>query len=183
VYASPVFDMACDCDRPAHCLAFRAICAAGKHDGPLAAIQAGEAEMLELLKRFEKVILSALIIMMSTVVFLSTLELGWIIVQDILTPPVILLEIDELLDVFGFFLLVLIGIELLETLKTYLVEHVIHAEIVLEVAVIAIARKVIILDVKELPSSTLLGIAAIIITLAVAYYLVKRGIKGHQAAG
>lgn len=137
--------------------------------------------MLEFLKRFEKVILAALIIMMSTVVFLSTLELGWIIVQDILTPPVVLLEIDELLDVFGFFLLVLIGIELLETIKTYLVEHVIHAEIVLEVAMIAIARKVIILDVKELPSSTLLGIAAIIITLAVAYYLVKRGIKGQQA--
>ena len=129
--------------------------------------------MLEFLKRFEKVILSALIIMMSAVVFLSTLELGWIIVQDILTPPVVLLEINELLDVFGFFLLVLIGIELLETIKTYLVEHVIHAEIVLEVAMIAIARKVIILDVKELPSATLLGIAAIIITLAVAFSIMS----------
>ena len=46
---------------------------------------------------------------------------------------------------------------------------------------IAIARKVIILDVKELPSLTLLGIAAIIITLAVAYWLVKRGVKERQA--
>jgi uncharacterized membrane protein (DUF373 family) len=39
---------------------------------------------------------------------------------------------------------------------------------------IAIARKVIILDVKELPSATLLGIAAIIITLSSGYYLFKR---------
>ena len=38
---------------------------------------------------------------------------------------------------------------------------------------IAIARKVIILDVKELPSATLLGIAAIIITLSGGYYLFK----------
>ena len=133
--------------------------------------------MLDVLKKFEKVVLVALVFMMSVVVFLSTLELGWILIRDIVTPPVVLLDIDELLDVFGFFLLVLIGIELLETIKTYFVEHVIHAEVVIEVAMIAIARKVIILDVKELPSLTLLGIAAIIITLAVAYWVVKRGVK------
>ena len=138
--------------------------------------------MLDILRKFEQVILVALVLMMSVVVFLSTVELGWIIFRDIVTPPVVLLDIDELLDVFGFFLLVLIGIELLETIKTYFVEHVIHVEVVIEVAVIAIARKVIILDVKELPSLTLLGIAAIIITLAVAYWVVKRGVKERQVA-
>jgi uncharacterized membrane protein (DUF373 family) len=138
--------------------------------------------MLDVLRKFEQVILVALVLMMSVVVFLSTVELGWIILRDIVTPPVVLLDIDELLDVFGFFLLVLIGIELLETIKTYFVEHVIHAEVVVEVAMIAIARKVIILDVKELPSLTLLGIAAIIITLAVAYWVVKRGVKERQVA-
>ena len=50
--------------------------------------------------------------MMVVVVLLSTIELGWIIIRDIVTAPVILLEIDELLEIFGFFLLVLIGIEL-----------------------------------------------------------------------
>jgi uncharacterized membrane protein (DUF373 family) len=138
--------------------------------------------MLDVLRKFEQVILVALVLMMSVVVFLSTVELGWIILRDIVTPPVVLLDIDELLDVFGFFLLVLIGIELLETIKTYFVEHVIHAEVVIEVAMIAIARKVIIFDVKELPSLTLLGIAAIIITLAVAYWVVKRGVKERPVA-
>lgn len=133
--------------------------------------------MLEILKRFEQVILVALAFMMSVVVLLSTIDLGWIIIRDILTPPVIILDITELLDVFGFFLLVLIGLELLDTIKTYFIEHLIHAEVVIEVAIIAIARKVIILDVKDLPSVTLIGIAAIIITLAVAYWFIKRGIK------
>ncbi|MDW8072136.1 MAG: phosphate-starvation-inducible PsiE family protein, partial [Anaerolineae bacterium] len=55
----------------------------------------------------------------------------------------------------------------------YFQEHVIHAELVLEVAIIAIVRKVIILDVKELSSLTLIGIAAIIAALAGAYYLLK----------
>jgi uncharacterized membrane protein (DUF373 family) len=132
---------------------------------------------------FERVIVTALMVMMTLVVLLSTVELGWILLQDVLTPPVALLDINELLDVFGFFLLVLIGVELLETIRAYLTEHVIHAEIVLEVALIAIARKVIILDVKELPSLTLLGIAAILISLAGAYYIIKRLVKPTEAKG
>jgi len=112
--------------------------------------------------------------MMVVTISLATIELGWLIIKDIISPPIILLEIDELLDIFGFFLLVLLGIELVSTLKTYLTENEIHVEVVFAVALIAIGRKVIILDVKELSSLSLLGIAAIIISLSVGYYLVKR---------
>jgi len=59
-------------------------------------------------------------------------------------------------------------------MKTYLVEKVNHVEVVLAVAIIAVARKVIILDVKEVSSLTLIGIGAIIISLLVGYYLVRR---------
>ena len=130
--------------------------------------------MLELLKKFEKAVTVSLVAMMAVVVLLATIELGWIIVQDIITPPVFLLEISELLDIFGLFLLVLIGVELLETIKAYLKENVVHFEVVLTVAMIAIARKVITLDVKELPSMTLVGIAAIIVALAAAKYFFRK---------
>ena len=128
-----------------------------------------------MLKKFEKAIVYSLIGMMMIVVLLATAELGWIIVKDIVSPPRFLLEIYEVLDIFGYFLLVLIGVELLETIKAYLVEHVVHTEIVLEVALIAIARKVIILDVKELAPLTLVGIASLVITLALAYRLERHG--------
>jgi hypothetical protein len=39
---------------------------------------------------------------------------------------------------------------------------------------IAIARKIIILDVKTMPSLTLIAIGFIIIALAIGYYLIKR---------
>ena len=126
--------------------------------------------MLEQLKKFEKTVTVALVVMMAVVVLLATIELGWIIAKDIITPPVFLLEIDELLDIFGLFLLVLIGVELLETIKAYLKENVVHFEVVLTVAMIAIARKVITLDVKDLPAMTLVGIAAIIVALAAAKF-------------
>lgn len=132
--------------------------------------------MLEYLKRFEKIIIMSLAMMMSLVILLSTIELGWIIANDIITPPVFLLGIDELLDIFGLFLLVLIGIELLTTIKAYAIEHIVHAEVVLTVAMIAIARKVIILDIKEIPSLTLVGIGVIIIALSLGYYYFKKAL-------
>jgi uncharacterized membrane protein (DUF373 family) len=108
------------------------------------------------------------------VISLATFELGWIIWRDITNQPNMLIEITELLEIFGFFLLIVIGIELLETIKAYLHEHVVHVEIVLEVALIAIARKVIILDPKDYSPIILLGIAALIATLAIAIYIEQR---------
>jgi len=134
--------------------------------------------MLIFLKKFERAIVTALIVMMELTILLATIELAWLIIKDIITPPVILLEIHELLDIFGLFLLVLLGIELISTLKTYLTENEIHVEVVFAVALIAIGRKVIILDVKEISSLSLLGIAAIIIALSVGYFLVKRTFHG-----
>ena len=69
--------------------------------------------MLDLLKKFEKGVTVTLVVLMALVVLLATVELGWIIVKDIITPPAFLLDIAELLDIFGLFLLVLIGVELL----------------------------------------------------------------------
>jgi uncharacterized membrane protein (DUF373 family) len=92
-------------------------------------------------------------------------------------PAGFFLEIDELLELFGFFLLIIIGIELLETIKAYLQDKVVHSEIVLEVALIAIARKVIILDLKEYDSVVILGIAALIVTISVSYYIVRRKLR------
>jgi len=129
---------------------------------------------MKYLEKIERVIVLSLLVMMVAVVLLSTVDLGWLIVKDIITPPVFLLDIDELLDVFGMFLLVLIGVELLETVKMYLTKKTVHVEVVFTVAMIAIARKVIILDVKELPSLTLMGIGVIIIALSAGYYLLTR---------
>jgi uncharacterized membrane protein (DUF373 family) len=126
------------------------------------------------LNLFERLIVVSLIIMMIVVILLSTIELGRILVLDIITPPKYLLDINELLDVFGFFMLILIGVELLETIRAYLNEHEVHVEIVLEVALIAVARKVVIIDVKEYSPETLLAIAAIVVSLAGAYYLQKQ---------
>jgi uncharacterized membrane protein (DUF373 family) len=130
--------------------------------------------MFHLIKKFEKFIIKALTIMMVLVVFLATVELGWVIVREMGTYPYLLLDITELLEVFGLFLLVLIGIELLETIKTYLSENIIRVEVVFLVSIIAIARKVIIMEIGAEESLKLIGIASIVLALSIGYYLFKK---------
>jgi len=127
-----------------------------------------------MLKKFEKVIIVSLIVMMVFVVLMSTIELAVLIIKDIIEPPRYWLGIEQLFEIFGFFLMLLIGVELLETIKAYLSENVVHSEIVLEVALIAISRKVITLDVKTYEPLTLLGIAALIVSIGLAYFFIKK---------
>lgn len=130
---------------------------------------------MPVIKKFQKIVIMILVVLMAAVLLLSTFELAWVIIKDIITPPVFLLEIDELLEIFGLFMLVLIGIELLDTIaKTYMNEPSEHAQIVMAVAIIAIARKVIILEVKDLSGLALVGIAAIILALSIGYYLIRK---------
>ena len=131
--------------------------------------------MIEKIRKFEKMVIFFLVIMMALVLLLATVELGWIILKDIITPPLFLLEVEELLEIFGLFMLVVIGVELLETItKTYMDQATDHARIVMAVALIAISRKVIILDMKDHSGIELLGMAAIILALSLGYYLIKR---------
>ena len=123
--------------------------------------------------RFERLIVVGLIFMMMIVILLGVLDLAWLIIKDAISPPIILLEVDELLDIFGFFLLILIGVELLEILRAYLRDNVVHVEIVLVVALIAIARKVIVLDLSKYDGLTIFAIAAVILSLSVGYLLIR----------
>jgi uncharacterized membrane protein (DUF373 family) len=139
--------------------------------------------MLTVLKKFERFLIQVLMMMMALVLVLATIDLGWTIFKDLSAPPYIILSVDQLLDLFGLFMLVIIGVELLETImKTYLTQGTPHYEVVLSVAIIAIARKVIILDIKETSSLSLVGIAAIIVSLTVGYYFMKKATGLGQSA-
>ena len=128
------------------------------------------------LTKVQKLTVVTLALMLVVVLVLSTVHLGVLIGHEILQPPRFLIPVQGLLEIFGYFLLVLIGVELIETLKAYVRKDVIHVRVVLEVALIAMARKVIIEEPNEVPSLTLFGIAALILALGIAFYFERQGI-------
>jgi len=130
--------------------------------------------METLIGTVQKLTVIALAGMLVVVMLLSTVHLGVLIAQEVWAPPRFLIRVQGLLEIFGYFLLVLIGVELLETLKAYVRKDVIHVRVVLEVALIAMARKVIIEEPNTVSSLTLLGIAALILASAVAFYFERQ---------
>jgi uncharacterized membrane protein (DUF373 family) len=137
--------------------------------------------MSRLLKIFEKVVVLLLLGLMMVAILVSAVELAVILVQELQKPPVFLLNIEEMLEVFGFFLMVLIGLELLQTMKSYLEEDKVHAEVVILVALVAVSRKIIILNYEEITPLMLLGMSGIIVALGGGYYLVRRAHHLHGA--
>ena len=124
--------------------------------------------------KIQRLTVWALAVMLVVIVLLSTVHLGVLIGEEIWKPPRFLISVESLLDVFGYFLLVLIGVELLETLRSYMKKDVIHVRVVLEVALIAMARKAIILEPNASPALTLFGLAALILALGVAFYFERQ---------
>ena len=137
--------------------------------------------MQKFLSKFERFIVLTLLAFMMLAVFVATIEVGVILWQQLIKPPVMLLNVKEMMEVFGFILMVIIGLELLETIKAYLDKHVIHVEVVLLVALVAVARKVIILDYKEMTADMLFAVAALVIALSAGFFVVRHSLDGRPS--
>ena len=132
---------------------------------------------------FEHGIVTVLLVLMMLAILLSTLDLAWTFIQDVGAPPYLLIDVEEVMKLFGLVFTVLIGLELLETVKTVLSKEQLHVEVVFLVAMIAVARKVILLEVKEPEDFVLpLGIGGVTLALAVGFYLVKLAYRKDRDA-
>ena len=136
--------------------------------------ESARVNLATLITRAQAITVAALMLLLIVVVLISTVHLGFLIAHELWQPPRFLIPVNGLLEIFGYFLLVLIGVELLETLKMYLKEDVLHVRVVIEVALIAVARKVITAEPEAISSLTLFAIAALILGLGLTYYFERR---------
>jgi uncharacterized membrane protein (DUF373 family) len=123
---------------------------------------------------FESVISAALMVMVAIVVLIATFDMAYVIVKKVVGPGHLIESFAQLPEVFGIFLLVLIGLELLETLKSYNGGHRVRVTMVLLAALIALARKIIIIEPDKYSGETLLGMAALIVALGAVFFLLWR---------
>lgn len=111
--------------------------------------------------------------LMVLVIFWCIADVVLVLYQKLTTPPVMLLALNDIFVVFAAFLAVLIAIEIFANIALYLRDDVIHVKLVLATALMAIARKVIVLDLSTLEPEYLYGIGFVVIALGVTYWLVS----------
>ena len=113
-----------------------------------------------------------LAVLMTAVILWGVADVCLVLYQKLIAPPFMMLTINDILAAFGAFMAVLIAIEIFVNIIIYLRDDVIHVKIVLATALMAIARKVIILDYDEISPDYVWATAGVTLAMAIAYWLV-----------
>ena len=84
---------------------------------------------------------------------------------------------------FAGVLLVVLGLELMDTLRNYFIEHRLRVEFLISVALIAVARHIIQLDYEHVSPWLVGAIALLVVRLAGSYVAVRAFEPGRAASG
>jgi uncharacterized membrane protein (DUF373 family) len=116
-----------------------------------------------------------LAVLMTLVIMWSVADVAWVLYQRAIASPTVgLLNVDDILVSFGAFMATLIAIEIFLNIVLYLRDDVLHVKLVLATALMAIARKVIVMDYKTLEPTYIWATAAVIFALSIGYWLVAK---------
>lgn len=128
---------------------------------------------LGFLDRFEGWVSKILSIVMLLVIVAAVCELIVFTAQELIILPSTERFGRTLFSIFGLFLNVLIALEILENITAYLKKHVIQVELVIVTSLIAVARKIIILDLEKTAGLDLIALASAILALSISYWIVR----------
>jgi len=121
-----------------------------------------------------KYAVKVLAVIMVMVILWGIADICWVIYKRLLDPPYFLLRMSDILATFGAAIAVLIAIEIFINVILYLHEDVIHVRLVLATALMAIARKVIVFDFKELQPHYIYATGFVVLALGITYWLISR---------
>src|SRR6266853_1625753 len=124
--------------------------------------------------RFERFAVAVLMLMLMLTIFFGTAILAWSLFVDLTTARELIAEPRALFDVFGLFVAVLVGIELLKILRHLLVSHVVDTSLVVQTALIALCNKIVTLNPSEASWTALLALAGLILALVAAIFTLRR---------
>ena len=132
-------------------------------------------------ERFEQVVSRVIMLFIAVVIVYSLVLVGIELVRDFITSPDFL-GAEVLQDVFGSLLTVLILLEFNHSIATSLGNRsgILQARVVVLIAILVVARKIILLDFKTATLENFAGIAGMALALGVLYWLLS--VSGSAAS-
>jgi len=131
-----------------------------------------------LLKKFEQIVfyvLSGIIVLYVAVEIIELLyQFGKALITREGDGGRLFISKEQTAQVLPVFFNILIAIELIDTFSIYIKEHHIKVQSILLIGLMALGRKLLILDVGHSDGLSNIGLASIIIALSAGYYLVKK---------
>ena len=126
-------------------------------------------------QRFESAVAFVLTIVIASIILVALYRLCTSVVSTLVSRAVAPLDHKVFQAVFGEIMTLLIALEFNHTLQYAVTrrQSIIQTKVVLLIALLAIARKFIILDVHTTTPGELLGLAAVTLALGATYWLVR----------
>jgi len=126
-------------------------------------------------QRFESAVAVALTFVIGFIILVALYRLASTVFVGMLSGILDPLDQKVFQNVFGEIMTLLIALEFNHTLQ-YVVKReqsIIQTKVVLLIALLAIARKFVILDLHEVGPAEMLGLAAVALALGITYWLVR----------
>lgn len=144
-------------------------------------LQASSSPLVARLQAVIRLAVRVLAVLMTLVIIWGILDVVYVLYKRLMAPPYMLLNISDILATFGAFMAVLIAIEIFANIVVYLDSEIIHLRLVMATALMAAARKVIVLDFDQLEWYYVMALSATILALSVGYWLISskdtRGVR------
>ena len=128
-------------------------------------------------EKFERLAVAALIVLVMATILFGTAVVAWSLIDDLLHLQSLAVEPKALFDVFGLFVAVLVGVELLKVLRHLLQSHEVDTVLIVQTALLALCNKIIALNLHDTSWTTLLAVAGLIVALTAASYVLELGRK------
>ncbi|MEH1837009.1 MAG: phosphate-starvation-inducible PsiE family protein [Nostoc sp.] len=131
-----------------------------------------DENFMHIIENIEVLVSKALSIFMVMVILVAIGDLGIFIFKELFTAPFAKFN-TTLYKIFGLFLNILIALEILENITAYLRKHVFQVELVIVTSLIAVARKIIILDLDKVSGIDIIGLGIAILALSISYLIIR----------
>jgi uncharacterized membrane protein (DUF373 family) len=134
-------------------------------------------------QRFESFVALALTVVIAMVIVVALVRLAAQVVSGLVLGALDPLDQGVFQVVFGEVLTVLIALEFNHTLQFVVArsESIIQTKVVLLIALLALARKIIVIDLHDTNAGELLGLAALTLALGVVYWMMRE--RDDRVAG
>lgn len=129
--------------------------------------------------KIEGIVSKILSVVMIVVILVAIFDLVIVIAEQLMKEPQGFFN-ESLFEIFGLFLNVLIALEILENITAYLRKHVVQVELVIVTSLIAVARKIIILNLDKTEGIQIIGLALAILALSISYWIIRRSVPKNN---
>ena len=135
-----------------------------------------DQNFLPKLKKAATIFLYVMLFVILASLALGSLHLITIVIEKILSPdPYIgLLNVMDLMDIFSMVLTIGVGYELFKSISIIIKSDIIPAGPIIKIGTIAVANKIITLDIKNIDSYKMIALGILIICMAIGYYFFNK---------